>query len=190
MARLEKYTKEIIMNKMVEYTRENGIQGFSVRDVAHYIGCSTQPLFRIYTNTEELKLDLKKYLHDDYDNFISKYVDENDYLFTISYAYALYSKKESNIFKTLFITDMAGTRTVKEIVNSSWNRKTIECMCNQYNISVKDAENIYRDVRFFTHGISTQLCIKSINITEEELSKLIRHMIDLCVNEVKRGDRK
>lgn len=186
MARLEKFTKEIVMNKMVEYTRLNGIQGFTVRDVAHYIGCSTQPLFRLYSNTDELKKDLKKYLHDDYDNFIDKYIDKDDYLFTISYAYALYAKEMPNIFKTLFFTEIAGSRTIEEVVNSSWNRETIECMTKQYNISLKDAESVYRDVRFFTHGLSTQICAKSIKVTNEEINRLIRHMINLCVDEVRK----
>ena len=187
MARLEKFSKDIIMNKMVEYIRENGIQSFTVRDVAKYIGCSTQPLFRLYTNTEELKKDLKRYLHDDYDRFIDKYINKEDYLFTISYAYALYAKDVPNIFRTLFITDIAGTRTIEEVLNSSWNRQTIECMSNQYSISISDSEKVYRDVRFFTHGIATQLCIRSISVSEDELKYLIRHMIDLCVSEIKQG---
>ena len=186
MARLEKFSKEIVMNKMVEYIRVNGIQSFNVRDVAKYIGCSTGPLFRLYSNTDELKKDLKKYLHDDYDNFIAKYINKEDYMFTISYAYALYAKEMPNIFKTLFFTEIAGTRTLEEVVNSSWNRETIECMTKQYGISLKNAEKIYIDVRFFTHGLATQICAKSISVTNEEINRLIRHMLNLCVDEVKR----
>ena len=85
-----------------------------------------------------------------------------------------------------FIANKEG-KTIDEVLNSSWNRETIECMSKQYNISIKDAEKVYRDVRFFTHGISTQLCIKRISVTEDELKYLIRHMIDLCVNEIKQG---
>lgn len=182
MARIEKYNKEYIMEKLVEYTKNNGLNNFNVRDVASFIGCSTQPLFKIYKNTDELKSDLKKHLHDDYDNFISKYVDYDDYLFTISYAYALYAKKVPNVFRTLFITEMAGTRTVKEVINSSWNRATIEAMTKQYNITLEQAESVYRDVRFYTHGIASQLCAKSIKLTDNELGDLIRNMISLCIN--------
>lgn len=182
MARVEKFNKEYIMEKLVEYTKNNGLSKFNVRDVASFIGCSTQPLFKIYKNTDELKSDLKKYLHDDYDGFISKYVDYDDYLYTISYAYALYAKKVPNVFRTLFITEIAGTRTVKEVINSSWNRETIEAMTKQYNITLEQAEMVYRDVRFYTHGIASQLSVKSIKMTDSELGDLIRNMISLCIN--------
>ena len=181
MARLEKFNKEIIMHKLVEYTKNNGIESFNVRDIAKYIGCSTQPLFRLYENTDELKKDLKIYLKKDYNLFIDKYIDKEDYLFTISYAYALYAKKVPNVFRTLFITSMAGTRTIDEVINSSWNRETIEAMTKQYNITLKQAETVYRDVRFYTHGIATQMCAKSIKMTDKELKQLILNMINMCV---------
>ena len=56
-----------------------------------------------YENFYEYKKDLKIYLSNDYKSFISKYINEKDYLYTISYAYALYAKKEPNIFYSLFI---------------------------------------------------------------------------------------
>ena len=52
-------------------------------------------------------------------------------------------------------------------------------MTKQYNISLEKAEKIYREVRFYTHGIATQLCVKSIKLSEEELKELIRNNIEL-----------
>ena len=186
MARKTSFNSEYILSKTSDFVKEYGVDAMNARDLCKYIGCSTQPLFRLYSNTDELKKDLKKYLHDDYDNFIAQYIDKEDYMFTISYAYALYAKEMPNIFKTLFFTEIAGTRTIDEVVNSSWNRETIECMTKQYNISLKEAEKIYIDVRFFTHGLATQICAKSISVTNEEINRLIRHMLNLCVDEVKR----
>ena len=177
MARKEKYTKEIIVNKGVEFVKNYGIYKLSCRDLAKYIGCSTQPIFRLWNNIEEYKQDLKVELKHDYHNFIAKYVDINDYLYTISYAYALYSKKEPNIFRALFITELAGTRTIREVLNTSWNVPTIDAMTKQYKISIEEAERIYRDVRFYTHGIASQLCAKTIRITDKEIKKLIKNNI-------------
>ena len=179
MARKEKYTKEIILNKGVEFVRNYGIYKLSCRDLAKYIGCSTQPIFRLWNNIEEYKQDLKTELKKDYHNFITKYVDINDYLYTISYAYALYSKKEPNIFRALFITELAGTRTIREVLNTSWNVPTIDAMTKQYKISIEEAERIYRDVRFYTHGIASQLCAKTIRITDKEIKLLIKNNIKI-----------
>ena len=179
MARKTKFSKEEILKKSIEFIKEFGYFKLTVRDLTKYIGCSTQPIFKNFNNFEEYKDNLKLYLRDDYNSFIKKYVDEEDYLYTISYAYALYAKKEPNIFYSLFMADLAGSRTVREVLDTERNKKTIIAMTKQYNISQEKAEKIYREVRFYTHGIATQLCVKSIKLSEEELKDLIRNNIEV-----------
>lgn len=177
MSRKERFLKEDLLNGGVEFIRTYGIEKLNVRDLAKFIGCSTQPIFRNYSNIEEYKRDLKEALHKDYEKYISNYIDKDKYLLTISYAYALYAKNESNIFRALFITSLAGSRTIEEVINSSWNRETIEYTVKTFNISMKDAEKLYRDVRFYTHGIATQLSCNSIKLNDDELYNLINNMI-------------
>lgn len=179
MARTIKFSKEEILEKSVEFIKENGYSKLTVRELTKYIGCSTQPIFKNYSNFDMYKEDLKIYLRKDYYNFISKYVDTKDYLYTISYAYALYAKKEPNIFFSLFMAELAGSRTVNEVLNTDRNRKTIDAMMTQYKLSIEDAEKIYRDVRFYTHGMATQLCINSIKLTENEIQELIKNNIKI-----------
>ena len=179
MARTIKYSKEDILEKSVLFIKEKGYSNLTVRELTKYIGCSTQPIFKNYENFDMYKNDLKKYLRKDYESFIHKYVDKEDYLYTISYAYALYAKKEPNIFFSMFMADLAGSRTVNEVLNTERNMETIKAMVTQYNISLEEAERVYRDVRFYTHGIATQLCVKSIKLTEEELKELINNNINI-----------
>ena len=179
MARTIKYSKENILEKSVDYIKEYGYSKLTVRELAKYLGCSTQPIFKNYDNFDMYKEDLKIYLRKDYSSFISKYVDINDYLYTISYAYALYAKKESNIFFSLFMADLAGSRTVDEVLNTKRNMETINAMVNQYKISLEKAKMIYREVRFYTHGIATQLCVNSIKLTDKEIKDLIKNNIEM-----------
>lgn len=181
MARSIKYSKEDILNKSVSFIKEYGYSKLTVRELSKYIGCSTQPIFKNYDNFDMYKLDLKKCLRDEYQKFISKYVDKNDYLYTISYAYALFAKKEPNIFFSMFMADLAGSRTVRQVLDTDRNKETIIAMTKQYNISLDRAERIYREVRFYTHGIATQLCVKSIKLTDKELSDLIKNNININI---------
>ena len=50
---------------------------------------------------------------------------------------------------------------------------------NINNISLEEAKKIYRDVRFYTHGIATQLCVNSIKLTKKELGDLIKNNIKI-----------
>ncbi len=179
MARTIKFSKDYIMQKSVEFIKKYGYSNLTVRELSKYLGCSTQPIFKNYTKFDLYKEDLKVYLRKDYEEFINKYIDKENYLYTISYAYALYAKKEPNIFISLFMTELAGTRTIEEVLNTNRNTVTIEAMTTQYEISLDDAKRIYRDVRFYTHGIATQLAVKSIKLTDQELSDLINKNIQL-----------
>lgn len=179
MARIIKFSKEDILEKSVKFIKEKGYSNLTVRELAKYIGCSTQPIFKNYDNFDMYKNDLKIYLRKDYSTFINKYVDIKDYLYTISYAYAFYAKKEPNVFFSLFMADLAGSRTVNEVLNTDRNMETINAMVKQYKISLEDAKKVYREVRFYTHGIATQLCINSIKLTDKEIKDLIRNNIEM-----------
>ena len=179
MARIIKFSKEDILEKSVKFIKEKGYSNLTVRELAKYIGCSTQPIFKNYDNFDMYKNDLKIYLRKDYSTFINKYIDIKDYLYTISYAYAFYAKKEPNVFFSLFMADLAGSRTVNEVLNTDRNMETINAMVNQYKISLEDAKKVYREVRFYTHGIATQLCINSIKLTDKEIKDLIRNNIEM-----------
>ena len=179
MARTIKYSKEDILEKSVDFIKEHGYSKLTVRELAKYIGCSTQPIFKNYANFDMYKEDLKIYLRRDYSEFVDKYIDIKDYLYTISYAYAFYAKKEPNIFFTLDMTEFAGSRTVEEVLNTNRNILTIEAMVKQYKISLEEAKKIYREVRFYTHGIATQLCVNSIKLTDKEIKDLIRNNIEI-----------
>ena len=179
MSRSIRFSKEEILEKSVSFIKEYGYEKLTVRELSKYIGCSTQPIFKNYANFDEYKEDLKLYLRKDYEDFINKYIDINDYLYTISYAYSLYGKKEPNIFRALFMNDLAGSRTVNEVLNTKRNIPTIEAMTTKYKISLEEAKRIYRDVRFYTHGIATQLCVKSIKLTDNEIKDLILNNIKM-----------
>lgn len=178
MARKESFNREGLVEKGVQFINEKGIESLNARDLAKFIGCSTQPIFRNYENMQEYKLDLKKCMREDYTNFINKHIKKEDYLLTISYAYVLYAKNKPNIFRALFITELAGSRTVNEVINTSRNKETIDAMIIQYNLKQKQAEDLYRDVRFYTHGIACQICAKSIILKEKEIYDLIKNIID------------
>lgn len=179
MARKTKFTKEYIMDSSIKFIKEKGYEKLTVRELALYIGCSTQPIFKNYINFDTYKEDLKLYLRKDYKNFISKELDKENYLLSISYLYALYALKEPNVFKSLFMTDLAGSRTIDEVLNTDRNIETIKNMTTKYNISLENAKKVYRDVRFYTHGIATQIATKSIILNVIEIKDLIIKNIEI-----------
>lgn len=177
MARKNEFDREKILSKAKDYLMENGIETLNARSLCSYIGCSTQPLFKYFTNMSELKSKLKDYLHDYYDSFVEQRLNKKDYLYSISNAYATFSFENPNLFKALFISDLAGTRTIPEVLSSVHNQETIAFIENTYKLSKEQANELYRDIRFYVHGLSCQIATNSISVSQKEISFLIGNII-------------
>ena len=170
MARKAVFEKDYIINKSVDFIKENGIDKLSARELTKYIGCSTQPIFRIYNNMDIYKKDLKKELSKEYDDFSKQFIDKENYFLSINYAYAMYAKKENSLFKALFISELSDKKdkNKKELINS---------LKEEYNISDAKAESVYRDVSIYTKGLATNLCLKNMSLSDKDLLFLINNCI-------------
>ena len=170
MARKVTFEKDYIIEKSVDFIKENGIDKLSARELTKYIGCSTQPIFRLYNNMDIYKKDLKKELSKEYDDFSKQFIDKENYFLSINYAYAMYAKKENSLFKALFISDLSDKKdkNKKELINS---------LKEEYNISDAKAESVYRDVSIYTKGLATNLCLKNMSLSDKDLLFLINNCI-------------
>ena len=170
MARKVTFEKDYIIEKSVDFIKENGIDKLSARELTKYIGCSTQPIFRLYNNMDIYKKDLKKELSKEYDDFSKQFIDKENYFLSINYAYAMYAKKENSLFKALFISELSDKKdkNKKELINS---------LKEEYNISDAKAESVYRDVSIYTKGLATNLCLKNMSLSDKDLLFLINNCI-------------
>ncbi len=52
-----KITKEMILNTVLDITREVGFEAVNARSIASKLQCSTRPIFTCYENMNELKMN-------------------------------------------------------------------------------------------------------------------------------------
>lgn len=168
-----KISKDDILSAALNITREKGIKEVNARSLAAELKCSTNPIFRIYSSMDELKKELIDEIYKYYREFTEKYIFDDE-LFRISYAYIEFARHEGNLFETVYISNVGGRRTLSEVMKSTYNQRIILKMQNQYSIPKNRAEEIFRDVRFYSHGIATQVLVDSILISEDEVKKLLK----------------
>ena len=174
MARTPRITAEMLLEAGAAITLEKGADALSV---AAKLNCSVQPVFRNFGSIETFRRAVIEYLDGTYQSFVAQYLDKSDYLFTISLAHILLARDRRNLFGVLFLSNEYGSRTVSQIISSPWNREAIDCTAVQYRLTVKEAEAVYRDVRFYTFGIAEALYAGSLIAEENELRQLLRGAI-------------
>ena len=174
MARTTQITREALVDAGVRIVLEKGLETLNARGLAAQAG---QPVFRNFGSMENLRAAVFRGLDAAYQSFIGARIDKADYLFTISLAHIALAQARKNLFQAMFLTDEFGTRTVEEIVQSSWNRETIDCTAAQYGLSLRGAEAVYRDVRFYAFGIALGVYAGTVVLEPEEAGALLRRAI-------------
>lgn len=177
-----KTSKEDILNASFSIARKKGITEVNARSIAKQLNCSTQPLFRIYQNMNELKEDLIEKIYQYYREFTERYSDDDE-LFRVSYAYIEFARKEKNLFKAVYVSDVGGTRSLSQVITSTYNQNIIQKMVKQYQITEAKANQVFRDVRFYSHGIASYILVDSISLSDQEVVELLKIAIDKFKNE-------
>ena len=130
MARKELITKDKILETAFVLAREEGIENVTARKLATQIGCSTQPIFRVYANMNELYTEIYLKATDSFGNYYENYKSEVDVPFIhLGLAYINYAKDEGNLFYLLFQSEQRGERGLFELL-----------MVNQERLARKLAE--------------------------------------------------
>ena len=66
-------TKEMILNTVLDITREAGFEAVNARSIAGRLQCSTRPIFTCYSSMEELKAGFLDFAYDFYSPLKSVY---------------------------------------------------------------------------------------------------------------------
>ena len=103
MARKELITKDKILETAFALARAEGIGNVTARKLAAQIGCSTQPIFRVYANMNELCAEIYQKAVDSFGDYYENYKSEVQTPFIhLGLAYINYAKEERKLFQLLF----------------------------------------------------------------------------------------
>ena len=100
-----KITKEMILNTVLDITRETGFETVNARSIASKLKCSTRPIFTCYRNMDELKNEFLVFAFEFYNQYVANYsnsINRNPYLtLPISFSVTTIFTSSSNF--TLFL---------------------------------------------------------------------------------------
>lgn len=150
-------TKDMILNTVLEITRETGFEAINARGIASKLQCSTRPIFTCYENMEELKKDFLDFAFEYYNQYVAdygKYKNINPCLF-LPLSYIEFAKEETNLFKLLFISDMDLDMTeANDFYKELANEEKAKAFSKIVGVPSERGKIIFLDLFLYTHGIA------------------------------------
>lgn len=173
MARKESITKNDILNAAFEMAREEGFEQVSARTLAARAGCSTQPIFRVYKNMEELGGEVFETAIEYFNAFYERFPKKNETPFVnLGLAYIQFATEEPKLFKLLFLSDDRHGKSLYDILNGK-NGVVVKEINNAKFYGCKDASGMFMKMWIFIHGSACMSLTDDYDLQEEDTIKLL-----------------
>lgn len=159
MAPTMRYNRDSVINAAYELIRREGPSAFNARAVAHEMGSSTQPIFRLFSGMEELQnAVIEKALNSWKERMATRLAKSSFPYLTIGMNYLIYSRDEPELFKLLFMRDRVSDGSCTDY-NLNWGIPLIE---SSTGLDVETAQKLYQSNWLFCHGLAVGMATKYI----------------------------
>lgn len=179
-----KITKKMILNIVLEITRETGFETVNARSIANKLQCSTRPIFTCYENMDELKNEFLAFAYEYYKQYVTNYsnsVNVSPYLI-LPLSYIEFAQEEIHLFKLLFINDMDLNMTeAKDFYNEIDNEKRARNFSEIIGIELEHAKVIFLDLFLYTHGIAVLVATKKLTLDRNSAEKMVRKILSAFI---------
>lgn len=173
MSVVAKIKKEDLIKGSIKIIRNKGIEELSARNLARTCNCSTQPIFRLFENME----DLKRTVYDDVYEIQNKYLTNGGNhqipFIGTGLSYIEFAKKEKNLFKFLFMSSNSKYNNILEMAKNEQGKKYTDTIVASTGLSYESANQIYINTWLIIHGIASMMATTNCELTSNEIETII-----------------
>ena len=185
-----KIQKEDILKASISIISNEGLNALNARKIAKKLGCSTQPLFYIYENMDDLKKDVIDEIVKIFDREVLKSETDPLEYRDIGINYIRFAKEEPELFKLMFINDM--NEEAFDFINLFHStNKIFETISKQTGMSNENAKQFHLRMWLYVNGIASLVAHQTVEFNDEEIVGLLKDQyVSMLLYEVKKGNVK
>ncbi len=174
MARKESITIRNILEAAFEMTREEGYEAVTARKLAAKAGCSTQPIFRVYKNMEELGVDLFENAVAYFEHFYGEFPKGDSVPFVdLGMVYIKFAEEEKHLFQLLFLHTGPHNKSLYEIINGK-NGSVVKEITKAKADGCKDPGGMFARMWILIHGAACMTITGDYDVSEEETRRMLQ----------------
>jgi len=152
MARTISITKQTLLDSAVELLKREGMQSLTARKLAAEAGCSTQPIFRVYSSMDELNAEVFDIVAGMFSDYCDNYSKSSDLPFVdLGLAYISFAQKNKELFRVLFVSDDRYGKSLYELLNGK-NGYLKNQIALDSKTGCKDPQGLFMKMWMVIHG--------------------------------------
>ena len=190
MSARKKIEKDNIIDTCVKITRKEGIDALNARKVAKALGCSTQPLFYLYENMDEIKKEVLQEISKLFNQALLKSNYDQPVYKDIGVNYIRFAKDEPEFFKIMFQSKM--NKEMFDFIDLTGSSSQIfETISKQTGLSLENAKQFHLRMWLYVNGIASLVAHQTVEFNDEEIIELLKDQyVSMLLYEVKKGNVK
>ena len=151
MPRKATTTKEAMIDGAFRLVREHGHEALTVRNLASFLGCSTQPIMYQFPDTDILKdLTYRKA-----DTFHSEYILSAEDLLDMGIRYIRFAEEEPQLFRFLFQSGRFSGLSLEDLIQAPEAADVLAAVSSKEELTIEEAVAFFEPLVAVVHGYAS-----------------------------------
>ena len=166
MPRKPTTTKEAMIEGAFQMIREKGHAFLTVRNLAAFLGCSTQPIMYHFPTMEQLKRVVYSQADRFHTDYLMRSSGKNDPLLEIGLNYIRFAIEEPHLFRFLFQSGYAAENNLLEMIDSEALVPILSAMQEGVGLDTEKTREVFLTVALFAHGYASIIANNALEYDE------------------------
>ena len=187
-----KFSREDIIKGALHIVRENGIEALTARALAERLGSSTQTIFTVFKNMEEVQEEVRKAAMKSFVDCVEEAMHYVPVFKQVGIQMLRFAKEEPRLFQLLFMWEREESRDFAEHskrLGSLFN-VCVEVLQKDYELAQEEAKELFQQVWIFTFGMGVLCATNTRCFSEKEMEELLGREFISMLMYVKAGKLK
>lgn len=177
MARTVSITKQNLLDAAIEIVKKEGVEALTARRLAKEAGCSTQPIFRVYKNMEELSEEVFDIVVGIYSNYAASFEKVSDVPFVdLGLAYINFALENKELFRMLFVSEKRYGKSLYELLNGDEGYVKAE-ITKAVKSGCKDSQGLFMRTWIFVHGSACMSLTDDYDLDKQATKALLEETV-------------
>lgn len=160
-----RFTRDAVLHAACQLMRREGMEALNARAIAKELGGSTQPIFRLFTNMEDLHRELILYVTRQFQAHAEADMAQSDSPYIqLCTTYLLYGRDEPELFKLLFMRDRVSEGQYSDQTNFDL---VFDIIKKETPLDDETALRFFERTWLFIHGLAVCIATKYIPCQDE-----------------------